>query len=174
MATNSNSRRNTGNNTPRNERDSVTDGFFDAFFSSQPTFTFFITVGTPTVDASLIGSRDLPLFISRYVISRIPENGEEETASTQFFNCIQELIENIRKKERLKKDLYKDKPYVYTKEMGPVECTVCLGEFKPKQHIRKLQCEHEFHKKCIDKWLLQGNSCCPLCRKEPFFKEEKK
>lgn len=167
----------TNNNAERLNRESTDtrgqreiEGFFDALFMSPPTFTFFITVGTPTVDISLMGPMDLPLFVTRYAATSVPE-GDAGSATSQFFTYIQELIESIRKKEKLRKDLYRNKPYVFCRGMPGGECTVCLGEFRPKQHIRRLECDHEFHKKCIDKWLLQGNSCCPLCRKEPFGKK---
>ena len=34
-----------------------------------------------------------------------------------------------------------------------VKCLVCLEDFESKQNIRSLRCDHEFHAKCIDKWL---------------------
>lgn len=86
----------------------------------------------------------------------------------QFLDYIKDIIEQSRKRQNLKKDLHRNKPYAYKKSMDPAECTVCLNDFKEKELVRKLDCQHEFHKKCIDKWLLQGNMCCPLCRKEPF------
>jgi len=44
-------------------------------------------------------------------------------------------------------------------------CVICISEWKNNQHIRKLPCKHEFHSKCIDKWLKQKRSC-PICRGE--------
>ena len=32
-------------------------------------------------------------------------------------------------------------------------CVVCLQEFEARQMLRSLPCEHEFHARCIDKWL---------------------
>lgn len=32
-------------------------------------------------------------------------------------------------------------------------CVVCLQEFEPRQLLRSLPCAHEFHARCIDKWL---------------------
>lgn len=45
-----------------------------------------------------------------------------------------------------------------------LECRVCLSEFEDGEKIRKLQCDHVFHKDCLDTWLQQYCATCPLCR----------
>ncbi|XP_047341369.1 RING-H2 finger protein ATL74-like [Impatiens glandulifera] len=55
---------------------------------------------------------------------------------------------------------------VYGKEVSfpATDCPICLGEFVDGERIRILPgCNHEFHMKCIDRWLLT-NSSCPNCR----------
>ncbi|XP_052771803.1 E3 ubiquitin-protein ligase RNF38-like isoform X2 [Mya arenaria] len=42
-------------------------------------------------------------------------------------------------------------------------CVVCMCEFENRQMLRVLPCYHEFHAKCIDKWL-KTNRTCPICR----------
>lgn len=43
-------------------------------------------------------------------------------------------------------------------------CPVCLQDFGARQFVRALpQCQHIFHVRCIDSWLLRHASC-PLCR----------
>ena len=43
------------------------------------------------------------------------------------------------------------------------ECTICLGEFEDGEVCRLLSgCKHQFHRLCIDQWLLLHGSC-PLC-----------
>lgn len=45
-------------------------------------------------------------------------------------------------------------------------CSICLGEFCKGEVLKRLpMCNHEFHKECIEKWLLQHTSC-PMCRIE--------
>ncbi|XAR48663.1 hypothetical protein NMG60_11031553 [Bertholletia excelsa] len=46
----------------------------------------------------------------------------------------------------------------------PVECAVCLSEFKEGEAGRLLpKCYHVFHSDCIDTWF-RSRSTCPLCR----------
>uniref|UniRef100_A0A1J3HZX1 RING-type E3 ubiquitin transferase n=1 Tax=Noccaea caerulescens TaxID=107243 RepID=A0A1J3HZX1_NOCCA len=49
-------------------------------------------------------------------------------------------------------------------KMKAKECLVCLGEFVEGEKVRVLpKCNHGFHVKCIDTWLLSRSSC-PTCR----------
>ncbi|ELT87610.1 hypothetical protein CAPTEDRAFT_209816 [Capitella teleta] len=41
-------------------------------------------------------------------------------------------------------------------------CAICLEEYEEKQELRILPCQHEFHRVCVDPWLI-ANSTCPLC-----------
>jgi len=66
-------------------------------------------------------------------------------------------------------------------------CVVCMCDFELRQLLRVLPCSHEFHAKCVDKWLrvsalkckikvtinlkysityitYQSNRTCPICR----------
>ena len=41
-------------------------------------------------------------------------------------------------------------------------CSICLGGFKWKEKVRRLDCKHYFHQNCGDKWLV-AHATCPLC-----------
>ncbi|KAL7736997.1 hypothetical protein ACLKA6_008853 [Drosophila palustris] len=42
-------------------------------------------------------------------------------------------------------------------------CAICIESYKPADIIRILPCKHEFHKNCIDPWLIEHRTC-PMCK----------
>ena len=44
------------------------------------------------------------------------------------------------------------------------ECSICLQKIKLNQIIRETNCNHDYHAKCLDRWL-EEKSYCPLCKK---------
>lgn len=181
------------NSSPQND---ALISIFEILFGGQQNFTFYIAVDSPNTDRVQIFQNNTvnirtplnnlltgnlllneaninnPFSITRNFL-RILNNGPTDPVNQnapQFIEYIQEILSAIKRKDRVRHALKKNKPYSYKLKNGkPEECTICLNEFKQRERIRKLDCEHEFHKKCIDKWLLEGgNHCCPICRKEPF------
>lgn len=43
-------------------------------------------------------------------------------------------------------------------------CAICFDNFEDNQIIRQLPCSHRFHADCVDHWLLNSSSQCPMCR----------
>ncbi|KAK2870775.1 hypothetical protein QQF64_001841 [Cirrhinus molitorella] len=41
-------------------------------------------------------------------------------------------------------------------------CAVCLEDFKTKDELGVLPCQHAFHKRCLLKWL-EVRCSCPMC-----------
>lgn len=50
-----------------------------------------------------------------------------------------------------------------THQGDQTSCVVCMCDFEARQLLRGLPCSHEFHAKCVDKWL-KTNRTCPICR----------
>ncbi|XP_022904765.1 E3 ubiquitin-protein ligase RNF38 isoform X2 [Onthophagus taurus] len=50
-----------------------------------------------------------------------------------------------------------------THQGDQTSCVVCMCDFEARQLLRVLPCSHEFHAKCVDKWL-RSNRTCPICR----------
>lgn len=54
--------------------------------------------------------------------------------------------------------------------VGQSLCVICMDEFASSDQLRRLPCQHLFHQKCIDQWLLGSGSSkhdtsrCPLCK----------
>ncbi|KAM0982004.1 hypothetical protein ACFX13_015306 [Malus domestica] len=54
----------------------------------------------------------------------------------------------------------------YTKQEGQVtECSICLECIERSHEVREqCNCDHLFHRECLDGWVNQGQVTCPLCR----------
>lgn len=52
-------------------------------------------------------------------------------------------------------------------------CSICLESYQPTKYVRKLPCNHKYHKVCIDKWFKSSSFSCPVCRKDFNVEEEK-
>jgi len=44
------------------------------------------------------------------------------------------------------------------------QCPICQTDYQDSSVLRQLQCEHHFHRQCIDNWLTSFSVKCPLCR----------
>ena len=44
-------------------------------------------------------------------------------------------------------------------------CSICLNDFRVKDKLIVLACEHPFHEECISKWLSQAKEC-PNCKRD--------
>lgn len=50
------------------------------------------------------------------------------------------------------------------------QCVTCMETFDIKENVAQLNCQHIFHRPCIEPWLKKHNTC-PICRKEVNPKE---
>ncbi|CAO3677361.1 E3 ubiquitin-protein ligase rnf13 [Rhizopus azygosporus] len=53
---------------------------------------------------------------------------------------------------------------LYHDQKEEESCSICLQEYKENDSLRLLPCQHQFHKDCIDAWLLTQNGWCPICK----------
>jgi hypothetical protein len=56
--------------------------------------------------------------------------------------------------------------YECNEENNEKDCNICIECFNKDDSIVKLNCNHEFHKDCIKKWLCNNSTKCPVCRVE--------
>jgi hypothetical protein len=47
-------------------------------------------------------------------------------------------------------------------ESEPPACSICTENFAAEEDVRILPCKHEFHRSCIDPWLVKQSTKCPL------------
>ena len=79
-----------------------------------------------------------------------------------------EEIKKIPKKKYYKspnkpEEMYRFFFWIY--KNNKKRCSICYCEFETGTKIRKLYCNHDYHSKCIKKWLLNEKTC-PICKKE--------
>ena len=51
----------------------------------------------------------------------------------------------------------------YFGEQGHTDCTICQSPYETGEVVRKLPCNHMYHKECLDRWL-HDHYTCPHCR----------
>lgn len=89
-----------------------------------------------------------------------------------LFKCIQD--HRRRRRHRLPKSALKKLPIHKFKDGDPFEtCCICLDDFEEGDKLRILPCDHGYHSKCIDPWLVKNKRICPQCRKRVFESNER-
>ena len=79
------------------------------------------------------------------------------------------IFHRRRMRHRLPKSALKKLPIHKFKQGDPFEtCCICLDDFEEGDKLRILPCDHGYHSKCIDSWLLKHKRICPQCRKRVF------
>jgi hypothetical protein len=43
------------------------------------------------------------------------------------------------------------------------KCVICLDDYDYDNNVGKLRCNHCYHQKCIERWLME-KTVCPLCK----------
>lgn len=78
---------------------------------------------------------------------------------------IQHLSFEKIKKYKQKQKYNKTSPIcAYATKFEQYDCVVCLDGFhNSNMKLRKLPCEHVFHKSCIDEWIFNNSGKCPIC-----------
>ncbi len=83
------------------------------------------------------------------------------------YKCIQD--HRRKQRHRLPRSALKRLPVVKWKEGDPYECCcVCLEDYVEGDKLRVLPCDHAYHAKCIDPWLVKNKRICPQCRQRVF------
>ncbi|XP_062612040.1 uncharacterized protein LOC134273846 isoform X2 [Saccostrea cucullata] len=95
----------------------------------------------------------------------------EDATEVENYEALLNLAERLgeaKPKGLTKHEIEQLPAYRFNKEnhhsdMDQTSCVVCMCDFENRQLLRVLPCSHEFHAKCVDKWL-KTNRTCPICR----------
>ncbi|XP_069100672.1 RING finger protein 44 isoform X3 [Pleurodeles waltl] len=88
------------------------------------------------------------------------------SSSRQALLNLAERLGEAKPRGLTKSDIEQLPSYRFNPESHQSEqtlCVVCFSDFETRQLLRVLPCNHEFHAKCVDKWL-KANRTCPICR----------
>jgi len=108
------------------------------------------TAHEPTADP--VASSLLPLLRSLIVprVVRVPLNTTFN--DPVIVHASTDLIESSSTQETLEQD-------------SENNCAICQDSMRQGEMVRKITvCSHQFHKSCIDNWLLNSSVLCPTCR----------
>jgi len=77
------------------------------------------------------------------------------------------IIKSLQEKYKIKinyNEYYEVKKFTL-KDNKNLHCIICLENYEYHDLIAFMNCEHNYHYKCIKKWL-NHNPNCPICRKD--------
>ncbi|ELQ76335.1 putative E3 ubiquitin ligase [Trachipleistophora hominis] len=114
--------------------------------------TFYITLDNISADFDVSNI----LFNLFPLIERFRDTSTLTNIILYFYPVKKRNVLSRKSLNALKKRVYTD---------GDEQCTICLQNYAKNDMIRELTCKHEFHCKCVDRWLLRSSDCCPVCRK---------
>lgn len=84
--------------------------------------------------------------------------------STNNTNTAIISIQPINNNNRLQNILIEKQIEFNASEDIEYDCSICLEPLKKEELLIKLQCDHVFHKDCIDEWI-EKNHKCPNCNR---------
>ncbi|GAB7343905.1 hypothetical protein MBLNU457_1860t1 [Dothideomycetes sp. NU457] len=97
-----------------------------------------------------------------YVFEKSEEPAENQSATSS--GQVAGVVTNPKKPRTTSIDLAKGKQPIRSHFDQPT-CAICLDDFEHGEtNVRQLPCEHIFHPECVDEFLRDNSSLCPLCK----------
>lgn len=127
-----------------------------------------------SIDSTSTCSSDEAHFHSNF--STLHSQPSRSSRERENYEQLLDLAQKLADPDHLKKiDIeqffsYRYKSIITTNDIlssKQTACVICMSPFKNGQRIRVLPCQHEYHSKCVARWL-KMNASCPICRRDSF------
>ncbi|XP_034027037.1 RING finger protein 215 isoform X2 [Thalassophryne amazonica] len=109
---------------------------------------------------------DTVLLVSLILSTGVIVQARWQYQDHQLNNELHPKQDVLKRMSSLKTKTYR-RPKPWRGSSQPAEtdnCAVCLEPFNNNQCLRVLPCHHEYHRDCVDPWLLLQHTC-PLCKR---------
>ncbi|KNZ72777.1 E3 ubiquitin-protein ligase RNF13 [Termitomyces sp. J132] len=96
-----------------------------------------------------------------------PNRNQSLTQQSQFESS-RPSVASTSLREGSSRGAERDPKDVVPASIGRETCPICIMDFEEGDDLRLLPCEgkHRFHQSCVDPWLLELSSSCPICRED--------
>ncbi|XP_078404678.1 E3 ubiquitin-protein ligase RNF43 [Cetorhinus maximus] len=124
------------------------------------------TLGRPAYDVGILMTLIVAFSVVGMILAvriKCKQNRTRNSLQQQTINAISRLATR-RYQSRCRSQGHERQSSLdsQSSSMSEPVCAICLEEFAEGQDLRIISCFHEFHKECVDPWLLQHRTC-PLC-----------
>ena len=99
-------------------------------------------------------------FVERVSLDRVRPVVSLSAEPKQLFVDSRGIVHKVKKKVQSKIEL---KSRIYELLDQNQSCSICMDMFIDGDIIKTTECNHKFHAKCVQTWLLE-KSICPECR----------
>jgi E3 ubiquitin-protein ligase RNF13 len=90
--------------------------------------------------------------------------GRQDLTESMFRALLQQVNQSI---PTLGREATKTFPVrLYKDDEQHDSCAICMEKFIVGKKVKVLPCQHIFHPRCINEWLSNHSTVCPLCKKD--------
>lgn len=165
------SNNNNNNTNPQNERLNFNRSLFSDVETIRNNNPQTLTNNNQNHESFQANSIPLEAIFNQFFRSNLTHpntQANNNTMNSNFFNILifnhndpqQNKKDNRDKLNKLKVRTIKDDITIDDK----TNCVICLNDYVDGDEVYDLKCNHSYHKKCLEEWFKENNSC-PTCRR---------
>lgn len=100
------------------------------------------------------------------------DSHDEQLTTRKTITTSSETEQEIQPEEIELTDLHPNSEIVEDLHFTSGTCAICLEVIEDDDIVRGLLCGHVFHADCLDPWLTKRRACCPMCKRDYYYKDE--